>query len=73
VIVFKYLAVLYDAMDQSKTAKQLHTSLSAHTKMLRKISLKKWIGFLDNNKLKAVSSQNQKCLYMGRQTRTILP
>jgi hypothetical protein len=43
-------------MDASKTAKQLHASMSAHTKMLKNITLKKWIGFLDNNNLRAVSS-----------------
>ena len=37
------------------------------------MTLKKWIGFLDNNKLKAVSPQNHKCLYMAKQVRSILP
>jgi len=47
--------------------------MSAHTKMLKKVSLRKWIGFLDNNKLKTVSPQNHKCLYMAKQMRTVLP
>ena len=72
-IVWKYIAALYDAMDSTKTAKQLHTNMTPHTKMLKKLTLKKWIGFLDNNKLKSVSSQNHKCLYMAKQVRTILP
>ena len=72
-IVWKYIATLYDAMDSTKTAQQLHKSLAVHTKMLKKVTLKKWIGFLDANKLKAVSNQNQKCLYMARQVRTVLP
>ena len=55
-LVFRYLATLYDAIDSSKSTEQIHSSLSSMTKMLKKISLRKWIGFLDNNKLKAVSS-----------------
>ena len=65
-IVWKYIAVLYDAMDATKTTQQMHKSMANHTKMLQKVTLKKWIGFLDNNKLKAVSPQNQKCLYLAR-------
>ena len=47
--------------------------MAVHTKALSKITLKKWIGFLDKNKLRNVSAQNHKCLYMARQPRTILP
>jgi len=65
---------MYDAIDSSKSTEQIHSSLSSLTKMLKRISLRKWIGFLDNNKLKAVSSQNQKCLHMAKQSRqAVLP
>lgn len=47
--------------------------MAVHTKALSKVTLRKWIGFLDKNKLRLVSAQNHKCLYMARQTRTILP
>ena len=60
-------------MDENKSANALHKSMSSHTKMLKKVSLRKWICFLDNNKLKQVSPQNHKCLYMARQIRTVLP
>ena len=69
-IFMKYLAILYDAMFPGKTAKEIHTSMAPHTKMLKKLSLKKWIGFLDNNKLKKVSDQNHRCLHIPRQMRT---
>lgn len=54
-IVWRYIATLYDAMDATKTTQQLHKSMANHTKMLQKVTLKKWIGFLDNNKLRQVS------------------
>ena len=74
-IVFKYLASLYDAMDASKTAKQQHTGMANRTKLIsrQKLTLKRWIGFLDQNGLKAVSPQNQKCLYLSGQKRCVLP
>lgn len=51
----------------------MHKAMAVHTKALKKVTIRKWISFLDNNKLRAVSPQNQKCLWAARQIRTILP
>ena len=72
-LIFRYLAKLYDAIDENKSTKDLHKNMSIHTKALKKASLSRWIGVLDNYKLKtALSPQNQKPLYLPRQTRTVL-
>ena len=65
-IIFGYVATLYKAMGPNHSAKEIHQSMAAHTKALKQVSMRKWIGFLDNNKLKRVSAQNYKCLYMSR-------
>ena len=64
--IFTYLAKLYDAMDSKKSAQEMHKAMAVHTKALKKSSLRRWISFLDNNKLRAVSPQNQKCLWAPR-------
>ena len=49
--------------------------MANRTKLLsrQKLTLKRWISFLDQNGLKAVSPQNQKCLYLSGQKRCVLP
>ena len=65
-IVYKYMAKLYDAMDSSTSTEEQHKKLAVHAKMLKKLSIRRWIGFLDSNKLKKVSPDNQKCLHAVR-------
>lgn len=68
-LVFRYLATLYDAMDSAATTADIHASMAKNTKMLqnkKQNTLRRWIQFLDNNRLRSVSSQNQRCLYMTR-------
>lgn len=49
----------------------MHRDLSTHTKALKKVSLRKWIGVLAHNRLKNVSPQDYKCIYEARQSRVI--